>query len=628
MGLKVRSDRSYFCKLALICALVAVTALAAPMIATAQITPPPRHDTKTPTGVSFRSGAFSFEEEDLAIGGDTPSGLRLVRSYNSASDGVSDPFLAAVGWSHSFNIYIASQPLPQNPDDMLPPGYRGRCVYNVVGGSGSVGFINYAPVTRGQTACGGARTGPYVPITPAGGSLTYVTTTTPNYYRYVGPDGSVINFSAGANGRASNWTMPDGTRLDFTYVSGQIKSVFSNRGWAMLFESQFKACAVNLAQTYVTATSACPSGVQTVTYTYSPGTYVTSWNLMTSVTRGGSTRYYQYASNDHVDCIKDPGQTTCRIQNVYSHCPEDPSLPNPQPAIRLHDQVLNQTDGTGRVYTYTYSQDNCPQWPSNTDPDYRPFQNVTTNVTQTGVSGATVGGTDTAAQLISLTAPLGATTQFGYDGSTDYFYETGEPNGSVQPEGNQEQYTRNSRGNITTRTVMAKPGSGLANQVTAAVYPATCSNVVTCNKATSVTNPRGGVTDFTYDATHGGVLTETAPADVNGIRPVKRYSYVQRTAWVKTNTGGYVASTYPVWVQSEIRTCRTSATVGNTCAAGAMDEVVTTYDYGPNSGPNNLLLRGMVVTSGGVSLRTCYGYDQNGRRISETQPNANLTSCL
>jgi YD repeat-containing protein len=64
---------------------------------------------------------------------------------------------------------------------------------------------------------------------------------------------------------------------------------------------------------------------------------------------------------------------------------------------------------------------------------------------------------------------------------------------------------------------------------------------------------------------------------------------------------------------------------------GAADEVIADYDYGPNSGPNNLWLRGQVATAtdGGAatSLRTCYRYDGLGRRISETQPEANLGSC-
>jgi YD repeat-containing protein len=80
--------------------------------------------------------------------------------------------------------------------------------------------------------------------------------------------------------------------------------------------------------------------------------------------------------------------------------------------------------------------------------------------------------------------------------------------------------------------------------------------------------------------------------------------------------------------------CRTSAATGNPASpcATAGDEVRTDYDYGPDSGPNNLLLRGQTVTStdGGVTtvLRTCYGYDGQGNRISETQPRADLASCL
>ena len=89
----------------------------------------------------------------------------------------------------------------------------------------------------------------------------------------------------------------------------------------------------------------------------------------------------------------------------------------------------------------------------------------------------------------------------------------------------------------------------------------------------------------------------------------------------------------PVWLRTQSSLCRTSASTGNPAApcATAGDEVLTQYDYGPNSGPNTLLLRGQTATStdGGVAtiLRTCFTYDAQGRRISETQPNANLASC-
>lgn len=130
--------------------IAGVTASATSLVS-AQVSPPQRHDAKSPTGVSFRGGGFAFEEEDLAIG-DEANGLRLVRSYSSASDGLSDPFTAAVGWTHSFNIYITVQPLPQHPDVMQPPNYYGRCVYNIVGGAGAVGFVYTGSIPPGTVA--------------------------------------------------------------------------------------------------------------------------------------------------------------------------------------------------------------------------------------------------------------------------------------------------------------------------------------------------------------------------------------------------------------------------------------------------------------------------------------------
>lgn len=602
--------------------------------AQAQIQPPPRHDATTGTGVSYRGGGFSIQEEDLSIG-DPGTGLRMDRSYSSTVSSVSDPFLAAVGWTQTFNVYVVSQPLPQHPDGTPSPNYRGQCVYTVTGGSGSEGFVYAGKINPLQTGCGGAKAGTYIPITPGGAKLEYLTSTTPNFYRYTGADGTVINF-VGGTGRAANWTRPDGTRLDFTYVSGSLKSVFSNRGWAILYESPNKICAVNTAQTYIIPTSTCPAGAQTVTYSYSPGTYVTTWNLLTGATKDGRTRTYQYANNDHVNCIKDPGQTVCRIQNTYGHCPEDPLLPSQvQPQVRQHDPVISQQDGSGRSYTYSYSVQNfgltaanlCPQWSSNTDPDYRPFNPMTTTVAASGIAGSITAVTDTASQLVSLTDSLGHSTQFAYDGSINYDYETGDPNGVILPENNSESYTKDDRGNITAKIVTPKPGSGLLALTISADYPATCTNIFTCNKPTSVTDAKGNTTNFTYDPAHGGVLTETSPADANGVRPVKRFAYVQRTAWLKNSAGGFTASAYPVWLLGEMRTCQTSATVGNGCTAGANDEVVTTYDYGPNSGPNNLQVRGIVLSAGGINLRTCYAYDINGRKISETSANANLTSC-
>jgi hypothetical protein len=187
------------------------------------------------------------------------------------------------------------------------------------------------------------------------------------------------------------------------------------------------------------------------------------------------------------------------------------------------------------------------------------------------------------------------------------------------------------RANVTSVVWKPKPGTGLPNRIVSASFPASCTNYFTCSKPTSVTDQKGNQTSFTYEPNHGGVLTETNPP-VNGVTPQKRFEYAQRFAWVRNASGTFVQSTSPIWVTTRERGCKTTNPSGASCTGGASDEVVTDYDYGPNSGPNNLLLRGTSVTATNSAgqletLRTCYSYDETGRKLSETQPLANLVSC-
>jgi YD repeat-containing protein len=200
-----------------------------------------------------------------------------------------------------------------------------------------------------------------------------------------------------------------------------------------------------------------------------------------------------------------------------------------------------------------------------------------------------------------------------------------EPNflqSSTDSEGRGYGYGFDSRGNLQSKS---QTGSS-TGPVWRAVYPPTCTNAVTCNKPTQLIDPNGNTTDYVYDSTHGGVLTESKPADANGIRPQTRYGYTQRTPWLKNAGGGYSAGA-PIWKLTSESYCRSSASpvTGGCTVAG--DEVVTTYDYGANAGPSNLLLHGVAVTADGTTHRTCYTYDIYGNKISETPPNAGLTSC-
>jgi YD repeat-containing protein len=175
-------------------------------------------------------------------------------------------------------------------------------------------------------------------------------------------------------------------------------------------------------------------------------------------------------------------------------------------------------------------------------------------------------------------------------------------------------YTYDSRANI------------LSDGHVSAGYDAVCQNPKTCNQPNWIRDAMGNETDYVYDPQHGGALSITSPADSNGIRPQTRFAYVQRYAWFLNASGQMVRSTDPVWKLASQSICRSGAAAGAGCATPG-DETLTTYDYGPDSGPNNLWLRGEVVTAGGVSRRTCYTYDRRGNRISATSPRAGLTSC-
>ncbi|AGH49274.1 YD repeat-containing protein [Sphingomonas sp. MM-1] len=193
-------------------------------------------------------------------------------------------------------------------------------------------------------------------------------------------------------------------------------------------------------------------------------------------------------------------------------------------------------------------------------------------------------------RVISDTDALNRTTSYQRD-------SFGRVTRVTAPEGNYTQFTYDARGNVTQTRSVGKSGSGLADIVKSAVYPATCGNAITCNKPTSTTDARGKVTDYTYDATHGGVLTVTAPAAPNGVRPQSRYSYTPMQAYYKNSAGSLVASggtgILNTYVLTSTSTCKTTAS----CAGGA-DEVKTTLGYGAQvAGTANNLLP--VTTSSG-----------------------------
>ena len=193
-------------------------------------------------------------------------------------------------------------------------------------------------------------------------------------------------------------------------------------------------------------------------------------------------------------------------------------------------------------------------------------------------------------------------------------------------EGNRDAFTYDNRGRLIKQTRYPRLNSGLSPVVIEAKYPEGCPNPKTCNKPVWVSDAKGNRTDYTYHAQSGQVATVTLPPNEQGIRPQNRYTYQQKYAWYKDASGGFQQADSPIWLLVRESTCRTSAAAGNGCSAGN-DEVIKTYDYGPNEGPNNLFLRGVAVTTDGQTRRTCFSYDNYGNRIGETLPKAGLSRC-
>ena len=217
--------------------------------------------------------------------------------------------------------------------------------------------------------------------------------------------------------------------------------------------------------------------------------------------------------------------------------------------------------------------------------------------------------------LTKVADESGNVTSFTYDGFSRLI--------QVElPEGNKHLATYDWAGNILTYSQRSKPGSLLADATTTYTYDGCCDRPLT------VTDPNGDTTSYTYDPIHQGLVMEVGPAPHPGAaQPVKRYGYVQRRAWVKNVGGGYEQMADPIWLLHTERYCLTTATVNGACAGGGSDEVVITYDYGAQQGPNNLWIRGKSVSANGSVLWTCFRYDRVGNRISETHPKANLSHC-
>lgn len=496
-------------------------------------------------------------------------------------------------------------------------GFMGNCcgqeVENAMTPSGIASWYNY---TLDEVSTG---TGIYFKK-PAGGvfNVPYYNGPYTNPSRInlgiVNGRGDTLTVDPSSGGNATSyWTKANGEkwtiRTQYNTWGSRLRSISTNRGFFIQYEYEREAAATSSSHLLSWRTVKKISAAS-LAHAYCD---TTSTALCANATNEGN-----YATIDYTDGAKithaSGAETKYKITgagNLEVTSPNTNMLLTASKVLadNCNSENVTQVVSAGSTWSYQYTctpeDRGISWWLVRTDPSGGQMQ-----ASGTSWESAPSLYQDEVAGLHGF----GISPALGYSGYS-------------APEGNTVELVRDARMNVVEVARTSKDNLTIQSAYKAGGFPTLCGNFRTCNQPSWTRDGNGNQTDYTYDATHGGVLTETGPADSNGVRPQKRYEYAQRYAWLKNSSGTYSQAASPIWVKTKEEYCISSAASSGNCAAGASDEVVTEYDYGPNSGPNNLLIRGVAVTAGGQTLRTCYGYDRMGRKVSETKPAANLTSC-
>jgi RHS repeat-associated protein len=633
-------------------AMAAAAALAGSAAAgqepSANLSPPAEKYAVAPGGVDMRSGRYAYSQTDVDIGS-----LALTRTLAQPVVGHNNPF---GNFSHNWEVLISEKRI--NVQQSLFTHSPGQPDYQV-----EISFGGRSQAFRSEGPNAGfdqiSRSG-FASLTVSGDKASSTA-----LYTYRTGDGTEVVFrqigSADCSSvlrcaYASRIVEADGTRLDLEYDNPganatRLRSVTSSRGYALVFQYSgnlvVKTCVFNLAVAPKPLDNVCPAGVPTATYAY-------SGSRLASATDASNAAWGFTYAGANMSFVR-PGETSPWLTNTIEERMNDDGL--------VEEIVTEQGFADQSSYTYAFAE-SPPVMGHASQIAGGSFADALGNTTTLSYGFPTRpfppaqghgdvpadGQSPTVHQVtpgpVEVTDPLGRVTTYDY---CDPYLMANAPPGwlhrcmvmpvpvsTTDPEGIRTEMSWDmvTRNLLQTRQI-AKPGTLQPNGQPwdpidrSATYVCTPAVFRHCAKPVTLADARGAVADFTYAPEHGGLLTETGPAPAAGApRPQTRHEYAQRYAWVASGSG-YAQAAAPVWVRTATSLCRTGAATGDPAGpcATAGDEVRTAYDYGPDAGPNNLLLRGQAVTADGVTLRSCYSYDARGRRTGETQPNANLASC-
>jgi RHS repeat-associated protein len=568
---------------------------------------PPKHQALASGSVDPKTGEFVFQNTDLSVGsGEFPSRLDLVRTYSSQR-------------GMEFNL-------------------EGRVVCTNCTYQGDINPFNFHPslwgavdvVLFGTTYSFAQNTsGTFDNLKQDGATLTRDSADLRFEFRsrdgtkayfdfaddftcgYVNPAGSTtLRWSMPICQRVRYVEMPNGEALTFKYTERKgpdyyefplayVSEIVNSRGYGFQFTynaytdvtgvTAFRSACVT------SSTVNCSTGtLGSVSYTHVdlgtaiPRTY--RFRMKSFTDAEGKRTEYDYDLNSHImTSAKYPeNPTVSAFTNTYSA-----------------GKVTAQADAEGNTTTYSY------------------------------------GASETV-----ITDPLSHTTRYGFTGTNPLPAYVEDANGNrtnltydsyfrvtrtEMPEGDAVENVYDDRGNITTSRRKPKSGSGLADLVSTAAFPAcTAENYRICNKPSYTVDHRGARTDYAYDSGNGGLTVVIAPPDTQGMRSVTRITYASFVAAAGTAAPSITSrpniadiSQQPIILPAGVDRCLSSQSgVTTNFVCPEADVVRTAYTYVPSTSAarTSFELQNVALDPAGLNLTTAYTYDQVGNVISEDGP--------
>jgi YD repeat-containing protein len=446
-----------------------------------------------------------------------------------------------------------------------------------------------------------------------------------NIYTYTRGDGTVVRFDKTTaneyvpysnNGMVLDITGPDGEKRTFAYTSIPYCAQVNTSGICVRTAKAYRVNSVTSSYGYrLTMAYQCD-------YDYDPtdpsnfpnfgcwaeGTGVSALNLAVSASAVIASQSFGYLSSGGITNynVTDAAgrQTKYRVAGSVVAGITFPGHANEDVTIGYSGTTVTSVARLGAGTTnYSRSDSGNTRTVTVTPPAATP------------ALSATVYTFDIAKQRMTSVMVtengVNRTTAFEYDSS-------GRLTKTTMPEGNYVQLTRDSRGNVTETRAVGKPSSGMLDIVTTAGFDATCTNPVKCNQPNWTRDAKNNQTDYTYDPTHGGVLTVTQPASPAGVQPQTRYGYTSLQAYYYVGST-IVASGQPVYRLTSVSTCRTLSS-----CIGSADERKSAIGYGAQSaGTGNNLHPLSVTTSlgnGTLAATSTTTYDSLGNAVSVDGP--------